>query len=504
MRTQDIQPAKRPVKAGLAALENNVAAAMAMADVVRTTLGPGGLDKLLVDQIGNRVITNDGYTVLVSLRTTHPISRLLVEIAERQEVTVGDGTTSAIIMAAEMLREGYRIASEDGIHPSRILPGLDEGMALLTDYLQKVSVPIMSINDPRLQNVLKTATASKLDGDQLSALIMRSIVHLGEKNQTDLRHGLVLVRRLGDDEFLDGIAIGHLPVEMISAEEIGTPRACLIRDSLKFPLPGSPSSENEGREDRERMVILAKLASEHVNIIITNAPEIDTGLKMTFVSRKILLIRVTTEELGLLSLSLSIPMVYAVQLLGKTALPSFSSRELSYDEEKGLTILKGPDSGAVATLIIGGATAETSKERTRTCVDGISAVHFAMKGGVVAGGGIAELNAARYLQKKMQDESKDYAGLSILIRGLEIVSRQILENAGYDGSEMLTKLRERADGEGINVMNGEYIPMIGHGIVDPCLTKLHAIQVATHITKTILKIDRNLVKDDGTASANTS
>jgi len=504
MRAQDTPHAKPSPNPGLIALEHNVAAAVATADVVRTTLGPGGLDKLLVDQMGNRVITNDGYTVLVSLKTNHPVSRLLVEIAERQEVSVGDGTTSAIIMAAEMLKEGYRIASEEGIHPSRIIPAIDEGLTLLAEYLEGVSVAVTSINDPRIRSVLATATASKLDGVQLAGLITRSLAHLGEANRPDLRHGLSLVRRLGEDEFLDGIAIARLPVELIPPGEVGSPRACLVRDSLKFPLQGGLSGEEKGREDREREAVLAKLAGQHVNVVITNAPEIDAGLKMAFVERKILLIRVATEDLGLLSRSLAIPLIYPVQFLGRAGVPSFAARELVYDEEKGLTIFRGPDSGTVSTLVVGGATTETSKERMRTCVDGISAVHFAMKGGVVAGGGIAELNAARYLEKKMQEGGRDVAGLSILIRGLEAVSRQILDNAGYDGDEMIAKLRGRPDGEGIDIRTGDFVPMIDRGIMDPRLIKLHGIQLAAHITKTILKIDRNLVKDDGAPAAGSS
>src|SRR5665811_512562 len=98
-------------------------------------------------------------------------------------------------------------------------------------------------------------------------------------------------------------------------------------------------------------------------------------------SRKIALIRVSTEELGLLSRSLTTPMFYATQMIGETQVPHFTSESIILDEEKGLTILKAPGSGVIATLIIGGATIETSKERMRTCVDGISGVHFALKGG---------------------------------------------------------------------------------------------------------------------------
>lgn len=221
----------------LNALAGNVMAAVGMADVIRTTMGPRGLDKLLVDQMGNRVITNDGYTVLVSLKTAHPVSRLLVEIAERQEMNVGDGTTSTVIMAAEMLKEGYRMTSECGIHPSRILSELDEGVDIVAEYLNSVQIQIESLKDPKVKDILKTATASKLDGRQLSNHIMLAADHLGPQSRTDLRHGILLLRRLGDDVFVDGIAIEAMPQETSVVSYISNPNVCFIKGSLEFPLP---------------------------------------------------------------------------------------------------------------------------------------------------------------------------------------------------------------------------------------------------------------------------
>jgi chaperonin GroEL (HSP60 family) len=488
----------------LDALAGNVMAAIGMADVIRTTMGPWGLDKLLVDQMGNRVITNDGYTVLVSLKTAHPVSRLLVEIAERQEMNVGDGTTSTVIMAAEMLKEGYRVISEYGIHPSRILAELDEGVDLVAKFLSDQTVDVNSLCDPLLENVLKTATASKLDGVQLTNLIMRSVNALAPQDRTDLRHGILLLRRLGEDIFIDGIAIEHLPMESSIMNNIGVPTICLIKDSLKFPLPGSPILDDNERHDKERSAFISVLTEKGINVILTNAPEIDSTLKMALITRNILLIRLSTEEQALFSRSLGCPTIYGAQLLNGGQVPTFTCLKIELDEDKGLTIIHAPQSQVVATLIIGGATTETSKERMRTCVDGISGVHFAMKGGVVAGGGIAELNAAHYLERTMVNAGVQKIGYSVLIKGLECVSRQILDNCGYNGYDMLVKLRPKPDGTGIDVETGEFINMVEQGIVDSRITKLHGIQIAAHITKTVLKIDRNLMKEEIRISPNSS
>jgi chaperonin GroEL (HSP60 family) len=488
----------------LDALASNVMAAVSMADVIRTTMGPWGLDKLLVDQMGSRVITNDGYTVLVSLKTNHPVSRLLVEIAERQEMNVGDGTTSTVIMAAEMLKEGYRLISEYGIHPSRILAELDEGVDLVARYLNDGTTPIASLSDPLLESVLKTATASKLDGAQLTHLIMRSVDSLSPRDRTDLRHGILLLRRLGEDMFIDGIAIEHLPVESSFMKDIGSPTLCLIKDSLKFPLPGSTIVNDNEKHEKERSSFLSALTEKGVNVVLTSAPEIDSTLKMALIARNILLIRLSLEELNLFSRSLGCPSIYGAQITNGGNVPTFTCNRIELDEERGLTILHAPQSQVVATLIIGGATIETSKERMRTCVDGISGVHFALEGGVVAGGGIAELNAARYLERTMVNEGVQKIGYAVLIKGLESVSRQILDNCGYNGYDMLVKLKPKPDGIGVDVETGDFIDMIENGVIDSRMTKLHGIQIATHITKTVLKIDRNLLKEEIHPSSNTS
>ena len=479
----------------LNALAGNVMAAVSMADVVRTTMGPRGLDKLLVDQMGNRVITNDGYTVLVSLKTSHPVSRLLVEIAERQEMNVGDGTTSTVIMAAEMLKEGYRMTSECGIHPSRILSELDEGVEIVAEYFEQIQTPIESLKDPRVKDVLKTATASKLDGKQLSNHIMLAADHLGPQNRTDLRHGILLLRRLGDDVFVDGVAIEAMPQESSIISQIIKPKICFIKDSLEFPLPGYQMEEDE-QHDVQRKKIINSLENKGINVVLTNAPKIDAILKMELLAKNILLIRVSTEELILFSRSLEVPAIYGAQLASGYVPPFFEAESIELDEDKNLTILRAPKSGVAATLIIGGATTETSKERIRTCIDGICGLHYALKGGIVPGGGIAELNAARYLEKKMLEGKSQNIGCGILIKGLESISRQILDNAGYNGYEMMIRLRSQPDGVGINVVDGDYINMIENGIIDSRITKMHAIQIAVHIVKTILKIDRNLLKDE--------
>ncbi|HSA74450.1 MAG TPA: TCP-1/cpn60 chaperonin family protein, partial [Nitrososphaeraceae archaeon] len=163
------------------ALESNSQAVMAVAETVRTTLGPKGLDKLLIDQAMNRHVSNDGVTILLSLRAIHPVARMIVEIAERQEQLVGDGTTTAVVMASEMIKEGKRLVKELGVHPTKVVEGIDNGVKQACKLLEKQAKSI-SLNDDELEQVIRTSLNSKLDGANLSTLVIKSIRTIGENS----------------------------------------------------------------------------------------------------------------------------------------------------------------------------------------------------------------------------------------------------------------------------------------------------------------------------------
>lgn len=161
------------------ALESNSNAVMAVAETVRTTLGPKGLDKLLIDQAMNRHLSNDGVTILLSLRAIHPVARMIVEIAERQEQLVGDGTTTAVVMAAEMIKEGKKLIKELAVHPTKVVEGIESGVKHACQLLEKEAKKI-SLNDIALEQVVKTSLASKLDGEKLSFFVISALRSVGQ------------------------------------------------------------------------------------------------------------------------------------------------------------------------------------------------------------------------------------------------------------------------------------------------------------------------------------
>ncbi|WP_175266781.1 TCP-1/cpn60 chaperonin family protein, partial [Acidiplasma cupricumulans] len=344
----------------------------------------------------------------------------------------------------------------------------------------KKTLKLKSLDDPLLNYVIKTATSSKLDGKFISDLIIQAIRLLNSKGRSDLKNGIMLLRRLGNDHLINGIAIEELPMEPEVIRNINKPVICLLKDTLKLPITSNVE------EDRNK--IISTILLNNINIIITNAPEIDKILKFNLEEKNVAIIRVSTEELTLLSKALQLKILNNLDLLKEKELSRKSMDSISLNEEDNLTILNNAGGNVSATLIIGGITDETSKERMRTFTDGISAAHFAMEGGILPGGGIAELNCARFLKKYMLENNIEKPGYKVLISGFESISRQILENAGYNGYEMLMQLNQQPDGIGINIDTGDYIDMINNGIVDPYIVKVSAINAAVHITKTILKI----------------
>src|ERR687892_741000 len=219
------------------AMESNSNAVMAVADTVRTTLGPKGLDKLLIDQAMNRHISNDGVTILLSLRAIHPVARMIVEIAERQEQLVGDGTTTAVVMAAEMIKEGKRLVKELGVHPTKIVEGIESGVKHACQILRQETRSI-SISDLDLEQVIRTSLASKLDGLKLSKLVISALRTVGKNamynGSYNFDKAIMVIRRTNmEDRTINGIVLERKRMDPEMPLEIKESRILIAKLDLK-------------------------------------------------------------------------------------------------------------------------------------------------------------------------------------------------------------------------------------------------------------------------------
>jgi chaperonin GroEL (HSP60 family) len=488
------------------AMESNSNAVMAVADTVRTTLGPKGLDKLLIDQAMNRHISNDGVTILLSLRAIHPVARMIVEIAERQEQLVGDGTTTAVVMAAEMIKEGKRLVRELGVHPTKVVEGIESGVRHACSLLEKETRSI-TLEDTTLEQVVRTSLSSKLDGKQLASLVISALRMVGKKaiynGSYNFDRSIMVIRKTNiEDKVVNGMILERKRLDTEMPPDVTEPKIMIVKMDLK-PVKESWLKENTQYQDilsmeNDRLAkakqIVDSIIATGANAILIASPEVDQVIEDLLVAKKVFAVRISTDEIEYLSRYIG---AKPIRLLEDLKIPNIlgSSQRIFEDEQDGLIYVENGSNQNMVTIIVSGSTKETSQERWRAVIDGTNAAEAALNGGVVAGGGSAELHIIEKV-KKLRLKGLEQVGLDVVMSALESIMRQILTNAGFNGLEKVMAARSSPEGFGIDINTGDPVDMWKMGIIDPLLVKTMALKAAGEIAKSVLRIDRNLAAED--------
>jgi archaeal chaperonin len=488
------------------ALESNSNAVMAVADTVRTTLGPKGLDKLLIDQAMNRHISNDGVTILLSLRAIHPVARMIVEIAERQEQLVGDGTTTAVVMAAEMIKEGKRLVKELGVHPTKVVEGIESGVKEACKLLEHEAKRI-SLNEVALEQVVKTSLSSKLDGQKLSLLVISALRSVGNNaihNGTyDFDRSIMVLRRTTmEDRVVNGIVLERKRLDPEMPSEMKDAKVMIVKLDLK-PVKESWVKESSRYEEilimendriaKSKEIVNSLLATGAKAILIASS-EVDQVIEDLLVANKVFAVRISIEEIEYLSRYTGAKPVRMMEDLKNSDLLGRANR-IYEDEDKGVIYIDNGSNGSISTMIVSGTTKETSLERWRGAIDGVNAAEAALNKGVVAGGGAAELHIMEKV-KNLRLRGIGQVGLDVVTSALESIMRQILTNAGFNGLEKVMEAKTSPDTFGIDINSGDPVDMWKLGVLDPLLVKTMALEAAGEIAKSVLRIDRNLAAED--------
>ena len=488
------------------ALDSNSNAVMAVADTVRTTLGPKGLDKLLIDQAMNRHISNDGVTILLSLRAIHPVARMIVEIAERQEQLVGDGTTTAVVMSAEMIKEGKKLVRELGVHPTKVVEGIESGVRHACNLLEAETKTI-TLNDKMLEQVVRTSLSSKLDGKQLSLLVISALRTVGNNamfnGSYNFDKSIMVIRKTNmDDKVVNGIVLERTRLDPEMPLEIKEPKIMIVKMNMK-PVKDAWLKENSKYQDILTMEndrldkakqIVDSIVATGANAILIASPEVDQIVEDLLVAKRLFAVRISTEEIEYMSRYTGAKPVRMLEDLSSQGILGSSSRIYENEQDQVIYVENGSNQNIV-TVIISGTTKETSQERWRAVIDGINAAETALNNGVVAGGGSAELHIIEKV-KKLRLKGLEQVGLDVVMAALESIMRQILTNAGFNGLEKVMAARSSPEGFGIDINTGEPVDMWKMGVIDPLLVKTMALKAAAEIAKSVLRIDRNLAAED--------
>ena len=496
----------------LAALYTNVTAVRAIASAVEGTIGPKGLDTLLVDRFGEVVITNDGITILTKMDVNHPAARMVINAAKAQEEEVGDGTTTATIMAGAMLTEGVNQAVK-GVPVTRIIEGVRKGIKRAIEAIEAKSRPLSGLDDPLLAQV---ALVAGREHEDIARLVVAAALMVGMDKLLDPKFRLsdtVLAEEGAANEVFLGVIVDKERVNQQMPKEITGARLLIVDDALEPEeiedgALGTESGFSRYMElQQEFRDNLGKLVGMGVNVVLVDRG-IESVAEEAFTDAGVLVLqRVSSREARQVAEHTG---ARPIKRTGLKKEPGDIEKYLGhasrvYEDEKleHVRVLGGAGK-PMATILVGAATEEVVGERERIAKDAASAVQAAARGGVVPGGGAIELAVVReveVLRGAMRGMSA--YGVECVTEALKRPMSQIVANAGFNplekvGDVIAAQLEKDSHTLAIDCDTGQIADMLKLGVVDPTLVKVHALKAAGEIAEAILRIDTIIKKrEDG-------
>jgi thermosome len=493
------------------AQEYNISAARGVAESVRSTLGPKGMDKMLVDSMGEVTITNDGVTILQTMDIDNPTAEMIVEVAETQENEAGDGTTSAVAIAGELLKNAEDLLEQD-IHPTAVIKGFNLASEYAREQVDEIATRVEPDDTETLKNVAETSMTGKgaeLDKETLADLVVRAVQGVTVEAE-DGSHVVDLAnlniethtgRAAGESELLSGAVIDKDPVHDDMPTSFESANVLLLNDPIEVEEADVDTAVNVDSPDQ-----LQKFLDQEEKQLRDKADRIvDSGADVVFCQKGIddlaqhylakegiLAVRRTKKsDLSFLKNVLGAPIV--------TDLDSLTAEDLAVgsitrDEEDGLFYVEGEDSHGV-TLLIYGTTDHVVDELERGISDAIDVVSATVSDGrTLPGGGAIEVELARRLRDYADSVSgREQLAVEAFADSLELIPRVLAENAGLDAIDLLVDMRaahEAGDPHaGLNVFSGEVEDTAAAGVVETAQAKEQAIASAAEAANLVLKID---------------
>ncbi|NCO96736.1 MAG: thermosome subunit [Candidatus Aenigmarchaeota archaeon CG_4_10_14_0_8_um_filter_37_24] len=499
---------------GRNAQENNIAAARAIADAVRTTLGPKGMDKMLVDSIGDIVITNDGVTILEEMEIEHPAAKMMVEVAKTQNEEVGDGTTSAVVIAGELLRKAGELLDQN-IHSTVIIRGYNLARDHALKTLDRISSPVTVSDKDTLKKIVLTSMSGKSGygySEKLADLVVEAVTQVAEKKGNKISVNIDDIKRekkhggsLDETELIKGIVIDKEVVHPGMPKEINNAKIALLDAALEFKSSETdtqiqitdPSKLQAFVEQEER--ILKKMVDDVVKsgaTVLVCQKGIDDVAQHYLSKKGILAVRrVKKSDMEKLAKATGGRIV--------TSLNDLSDKDLGFaklvEEQKigdeDMVFVRECKNPKAVTILVRGGTEHVVDEIDRAIEDAIGAVSSSIEvGKIVPGGGAPEAEVARELRKYAEGFSgREQLAITSFADAMEVIPRSLAENGGLDPIDTLVSLRSEHDKKnqqmGVNVLNGGVMDMLNAGVIEPVKIKTQAIKSATEAAEMILRID---------------
>lgn len=498
---------------GRTAQSNNIAAAKAVADAVRSTLGPKGMDKMLVDSMGDVVITNDGATILKEMDIEHPAAKMIIEVAKTQEQHCFDGTTTAVVLSGELLKRSEDLI-EQNVHPTVICEGFRLAAEKAVGLLESHGIETMN-DDDVLMEVAKTALTGKSAGAVktfMADICVRAVNAVGvienEDRFVDLADIKVEKRQGGsikDSSLIDGIILDKERVHAGMPRSIKDARIALVNSAIEVKKTEvdakiqitDPNQLSMFLEEEENYIrgLVEKIQNSGANVLICQKGIDELAQHYMSKAGIFAIRRAKKSDMEALSKATSGNIVTNLDDLSEDDLGHADIVEEKKIGESEMTFITGcPEAKSVSVLLRGG-TEHVVDEIRRAFDDAVGVVSVAWEdGAVLTGGGSVLAALSRDLRTYAETVGgREQMAIEAFASALEIVPRTLAENAGLDPVTTLIELRKaHADGQthaGINVYEGGVVDMKEANVLEPMRVVEQAIQSATETAVMILRID---------------
>jgi thermosome len=498
---------------GKSAQKTNIAAAKAVAETVRTTLGPKGMDKMLVDSMGDVVISNDGVTILDEMEIEHPAAKMIVEIAKVQEDEVGDGTTTAVILAGELLKNAETLLDKN-VHPTVIAKGYQMAAEKSQEILQKVCKPV-SIGEPNtLLKIAMTAMTGKnveIARTKLAEISVNAVLKLADVHDAlklDIDNIKIEKKEGGgidDSELIEGIVLDKEKVHPDMPLYVKDARIALLdcpveiketetEAKIQISDPRQLQAFLQQEHDTLKSMV-EKIAASEANVVFCQKGIDD--LAQHYLAKKGIYAarRVKQSDIEALAKATGAKVIANLDDFSKEDLGAAGLVEERNLHKESMTFVQKCKNPKAVTILLRGGTEHVVAEVERAVTDAVGDLAAALTvGKYVAGGGAVEIELAKQLRQFAETLSgREQLAVQAFAESLEIIPRTLAENGGLDPIDSLTELKARHDkgsvNDGLNVFTGKAEDMMEKGVIEPLKIKTQAIKSASEVAMMLLRID---------------
>ncbi|NLX47411.1 MAG: thermosome subunit [Euryarchaeota archaeon] len=493
---------------------NNIMAARAIADAVRSTLGPRGMDKMLVDSMGDVVITNDGVTILKEIDVEHPAAKMLVEVAKTQDEECGDGTTTAVVLTGELLKKSIDLIDAN-VHPTIITAGYRMAANKAMEVLDTISVKVEPKDRETLMKIAKTAMMSKsISGSKelMAQVAVDSVSNVAEKVngkwQVDMDNIQVTKKHGGsmdDTQLIAGIIVDKEPVHPGMPKRIEKAKIALLDVALEIKKTEidakieitDPTQMHAFLDEEERMLrqMVDKIKSVGANVVFCQKG-IDDLVQHFLAKEKIYAgRRVKKGDMEKLSKATGATIISKITELDAADLGKADLVEVRKIQEEEMTFVTGCKNPKAISILIRGGTDHVVAEIERSLDDAMSVVSVAIEDGrMLTGGGSTAVEVALRLREYSSSVGgREQIAIDAYASALEVVPTALAENAGLDPIDILIEMRRSHKAgkkhAGVNVFTGQVEDMLANDVVEPFRVGKQAISSATDAAVMVLRID---------------